>query len=829
MQRMTIVHAFFLIILLTIIARLLELQVIRGQEYHEAAQAQHFGGVVLPAKRGEILSRNSKTGESQILATNTTLDLIYVDPLITDNPTLIAEFLADILLTKEFHDACKAGLDTCPRELIKFYASAFDPVDDLARAQSGVLLEPIPVGGLPAGQAGIVPSNLPDHTEARRLFARDIERRISENRVTFVPLVYSATKTQMKEIRELDIPGITVDEQQKLIFANPEEMEQTRLDAVARRLAKPLQREQRELRQLLRSRPLRYVPVMRRLLPKLSFLVKEHQVKSLRETIVKRRTAATRDAAEKIIDPLRSIALIPEHWRFYPDTTLASHVVGFLNTNQEPQYGIERTFNPQLRGQEGLISTVSDPHGGQILTADQQIIDPKDGDSIVLTIDRSIQKEVEGILERAMERYKADSAQAIIMDPFTGRILAMVNTPLFDSNNYAEVYEKAPIEIDAEARRRIVSEIYHPVSNVRVVIGYLDDIFAPDGRARLSEKTRATLDEIEKDYDLRDYTRYYRYIGETLRREIFPTDTPNVWLMYRNLIGVGAYLNRSIQEIYEPGSVMKPVTMAIAIDQGELIPSDTYDDFKDVEVDEYTIRNALLVNYGTVTMTNCLEFSINTCMTYVSSKLGPKLFHRMLERFGFSHITGIELDDELPGELLPWRRWSETQLATISFGQGISGTPLQMIVASAALANGGKLIKPTIIDSVIHPDGTILQSETTIIDQVITQETSETMTAMLVSSVNKGYAQPAKVPGYRIAGKTGTSQIARPGGGYQTGTGSTIASFIGYAPVSHPRFIVLVKFDRPKQGIHGASTAAPIFKEIAAYLFQYYGIPPDER
>ncbi|MDD5623578.1 MAG: penicillin-binding transpeptidase domain-containing protein, partial [Candidatus Peribacteraceae bacterium] len=303
------------------------------------------------------------------------------------------------------------------------------------------------------------------------------------------------------------------------------------------------------------------------------------------------------------------------------------------------------------------------------------------------------------------------------------------------------------------------------------------------------------------------------------------------WLKFKNAIGVGAYLNRTVQAVYEPGSVLKPITMSIAVDQGEVTPNDIYDDNAPVKVDEYTIKNALEINYGKVTMTNCLEFSINTCMTSVSMKLGRKLFYRALDRFGFGHISGVELEDELPGEILPWKNWSNSLLATAAFGQGISSTPLQVAVAYGAIANGGKLMKPTIIDRILRNDGTVERTQPHVIDQVITPETSATLTAMLVSTAARGYGKSASVPGHRVAGKTGTSQIAGPGGRYETGTGSVVTSFGGFAPVDDPRFVILVKFDRPKaKGLElGVQSAAPVFKEIAAFLFQYYGIPPDEE
>jgi len=361
---------------------------------------------------------------------------------------------------------------------------------------------------------------------------------------------------------------------------------------------------------------------------------------------------------------------------------------------------------------------------------------------------------------------------------------------------------------------------------------YTNHIFSPEERASLTAETQKILSDLELKFDLHSLARYYTYVGENNRHEIFPTDIPGVWLKYKNSNGVGAYLNRTNQEINEPGAVMKPVTIAIALDQGEVSPNDEYLDKDPVKIDEtHDIYNNDKKFYGRVNMTNCIEFSINTCMTMISEKLGRKLFQRMIDRFGFGRVTNIELEDELSGEVLPWRKWPYALLLTASFGQGISSTPLQMITAFSALGNGGKLMQPSIIDSVVHPDGTVEKREPKMVDQVITESTSETITAMLVSSGDHGFAKAAKPKGYKIAGKTGTSQIAGPGGRYEAGTGATIATFAGYAPPSQPKFTVLVKLDRPRSNyiVHGATSAAPIFKDIATFLFKYYGIPPDEQ
>jgi len=741
--------------------------------------------------------------------------------------------MADTLLSQEFHDICSAGKDTCPRELIVFkespYAQAFDPLL-FAKTLSGTnLLEPLP-STLPT-QGSDAPEKA-TITEARRLFARDIERRISEKNMTFAPILYGANKVQMAAVANLHIQGVVVDVEQNLIFANPENVNQGDLGSSARKIGDALSMDIDKLEGMLRARPLRYVPIMRKLPPALSLKLKEAKLASLKATNAKKATAPTADAAEKIHDPLRGVALIQEHWRYYPDGTIGSHVIGFLNNNQEAQYGVERTFDVQLRGQEGLISTLSDPSGGQIPTADQTIVDPKDGDSVLITIDPFVQKEVERILNEGIKTYQADSGQAIVQDPYTGKIIAMANAPLFERNEYAGVYDQAPIYLPQGKIDGIVVEIIDPETNTRVVKDFANHIFNPETRSSLSAEIQKQLSDLELKFDLHSLARYYLYVGENNRHEIFPTDIPGVWLKYKNSIGVGAYLNRTIQEIYEPGSVMKPITMAIAIDQGEIVPSDTYEDEEPVKIDDlHFIYNNDKKFYGHVNMTNCIEFSINTCMTWIAEKLGKKLFERMIDRFGFGRITNVELEDELSGEVLPWRKWPHALLLTASFGQGISSTPLQMINAFSALGNGGKLMKPTIIDRIIHPDGTVEKNEPQIIDQVLTEQTSETITAILVGSGTTGFAKAATPKGYLIAGKTGTSQIAGPGGRYESGTGATIATFAGYAPPDRPRFTVLVKLDRPRSNyiVHGATSAAPLFKQISEFLFKYYGIPPDDQ
>ncbi len=840
-RRIIVVHCLFGCIVLIIVARLIELQIINRAFYQNKAQAQQIEGLSLPARRGEILSRNSKTGETSILATNTTLDLLYIDPkVITSGHADVASKLADILITKEVDTVCRSGLAECPAELMQYYQSAFDPLRGArqllaALSQSGSLLRPL---FEPVVNADVLaPPPVDDVVEIRRKFARSIEERITQKKVIFAPLVYGATKVQLAQTSTLNIPGVFVNIDQRLIYVDPQQVDQEKINDIAVALSPVLSKDAALLRNRLVRRDLRYVPIMGKLTPDMTRRIKALIAKSaLDNQKIVAELRRQRTGQKPPDDPYRSLALVPEHWRFYPDTKIASHVIGFItakvrgeNAIQEPQYGIERTFDAQLRGLEGRLASATDSFGGAIVSSDQKFVDPRDGSTIVLTIDRIIQSKVEQLLEAMIKKVDAESGQVIVMDPFTGRILAMANAPLFDSNMYTSVYEKEPIFIDpGKESTSIAAEVFDPVTNMRVALGYLHD-FDPENVQKLPQDVQAKIADLLKQYDLKSLMRYYLYVGEYNRREIFPTSMPSIWLKFKNNLGLGAYVNRNIQEMYEPGSVMKAVTMAIAIDQGEITPFDTYDDTGPIKIDKFIIKNALYKYYGHVTMVDCINWSINTCLTSVSKKLGRSLFYAELKKFGFGALTGIQLDNELPGVLQPLRDWNDVLLLTTAYGQGISVTPLQMITAYTALANGGKLMKPTIIDEIRHPDGTVDKTSPEAVGQVIKPETSATITSMLVNSGENGYANAGKPKNYRIAGKTGTSQIAGPGGKYETGTGSTTATFAGYAPVDHPKFIILVKLDRPKKDDFGSKSAAPLFRDIAQFLFDYYGIPPDEK
>lgn len=294
---------------------------------------------------------------------------------------------------------------------------------------------------------------------------------------------------------------------------------------------------------------------------------------------------------------------------------------------------------------------------------------------------------------------------------------------------------------------------------------------------------------------------------------------------YGNEEDLGVYANQAIFTPYEPGSIFKPITMAAGIDTGAVTPNTTYTDTGSVDVGwTRPIYNAAKKVFGTVTMIEALEESVNTAMVWVMRQTGQDQLKAYIEKFGFGTLTGIELNTEAPGTLASLERSGEVYSATAAFGQGITTTPLQIVAAYAALANDGKYMKPYIVARKEYADGTVEDIAPTFLRQVVTSETAKKISGMLVAVVEYGHGKRAGVPGYYIAGKTGTAQIAVNGVYSETAFNG---SFAGFGPVEDPQFAMVVKIENPKAGvIYAESTAAPLFGEIAKFLLTYHNIPP---
>lgn len=295
---------------------------------------------------------------------------------------------------------------------------------------------------------------------------------------------------------------------------------------------------------------------------------------------------------------------------------------------------------------------------------------------------------------------------------------------------------------------------------------------------------------------------------------------------YSEVAGIDIFLNDAVQKMFEPGSVFKPFTMAVALDTQKLSPTSEYTDKGYVRIGGYTIKNSNEKTYGQKTMTNVLELSINTGAVYMEEAAGHDLFREYIQRFGFGVWTEVDLQGEIPGDIRNVLSTSrDINFATASFGQGIAVTPIQLISAFSAFANGGNIMKPHVVKEIVTAAGDRTVITPVVVGSPISAKTAAQMTSVLVSVVENGYGKKAAVKGYKVAGKTGTAQIPDEGGGYSEDR--TIHSFIGYAPAYDPRFVVLIKVENP-QGINFASDSiAPLFSEIAEYILHYYAIPPD--
>ncbi|MBU1136806.1 penicillin-binding protein 2 [Patescibacteria group bacterium] len=309
--------------------------------------------------------------------------------------------------------------------------------------------------------------------------------------------------------------------------------------------------------------------------------------------------------------------------------------------------------------------------------------------------------------------------------------------------------------------------------------------------------------------------------GAILAMASRPAFNPNEYGKTEN---IDVFLNPSIQKVYELGSIFKPITMASGLDTDKVKPETTYYDEGRIQIKGSFIANVDGASYGKQTMTQVLEKSINTGAVFVQRAVGEKAFQDYIQNFGFSQPTGIDLVGEVGGDISNLFSGREINLATISFGQGITVTPLEMVNAIAAIANEGKLMRPYVVEKKIWPDGREEITQPQEIRQVISAPTAATLTKMLVSVVDNGYGKPARISNYSIAGKTGTAQIPDlQNGGYSE---ETIHSFVGFAPAFNPEFVILIKMDKPS-GIRFASdSVSPVFKKLASYLFGYLEIPP---
>ncbi|KKP87309.1 MAG: Peptidoglycan glycosyltransferase [Candidatus Roizmanbacteria bacterium GW2011_GWA2_35_8] len=284
------------------------------------------------------------------------------------------------------------------------------------------------------------------------------------------------------------------------------------------------------------------------------------------------------------------------------------------------------------------------------------------------------------------------------------------------------------------------------------------------------------------------------------------------------------FKNSAISDVVEPGSIFKPLIMAAAINEKKITPNSEMNEVGAIQVGEYSIKTWNDKYEGRISMTRILEKSSNVGMVWVGEKLGQEKLYSYMQKYGFGELTGIDLQGESPTYLKPKNNWYKIDFATATFGQGIGITPIQMIRAFAAIINGGNLMKPYLVEKIKSIDKVdVIKPK--VERKVISGLTSEIIKKMLVSTVENAEAKWDRPKGYKIGGKTGTAQIPIAG---IYDPSKTIASFIGFAPASKPKFVALVMLKEPGTSPWGSETAAPLFFEIAKELIVYYNIAPEQ-
>ena len=474
---------------------------------------------------------------------------------------------------------------------------------------------------------------------------------------------------------------------------------------------------------------------------------------------------------------LRGIKLEPDTKRYYPFSSLAAHLIGFVGTDNTGLSGIEYSFNKELTGTDGSILRLKNSVGTDMLLGGyEDYVDARNGRNLWLTVDASAQFFLEKHLKQAVEDYHIlNGAAGILMEPGTGAILAMASLGDFDLNDYQTVSAAAQSAIDA----------------------------AP-------AEERSTLLSAAQQKQWR---------------------------------------NKAISDTYEPGSTFKIITLAMALEEGIVTPESTFfcGGSMNVQGRGKPLKCWKHAGHGSQTLTEAVQHSCNVAFATIGLRTGEETFYRYCEDFGFfraspdksAALTG-KTGVSLPGESgsIWWSRHvfcnpeNYSQLAAASFGQTFNITPLQLITAVSACCNGGRLMKPYVVDKITDADGALIsETEPTAIRRVLSETTSSRVNAILeqvVCDTAHGTGKNAYVAGYRVAGKTGTSEkVAQDAAG---GKKEYIVSFIGYAPADDPKVVCLILMDTPANDtgiyISGGQMAAPVVGKVLADVLPVLGVEP---
>ena len=460
--------------------------------------------------------------------------------------------------------------------------------------------------------------------------------------------------------------------------------------------------------------------------------------------------------------------------RYYPNNSLASSIIGFTNYDNEGIYGLEAYYNDYLKGIDGLIAMAKDANGDAMPYDYENRYEASDGNSLVLTIDEVVQHYLEKNLETAISQHKvANRATGIVMNAKTGAIIAMATAPGYDLNNPSTLSEYDNQKLE-ELHQQLILD------------------YAAGSLTDQEEINKLIEEELEEK--------------EAEMREI-------------------QWKNKAVSELYFPGSVFKVITCASALEEEVIDLNSHFTCLAAYEVDGTKFHCWSAAGHGDVDLQSAITASCNPAFIQIGLKLGKKLFTSYFEAFGFTEKTGIDLPGEASPLYVPYERMGRVELASSSFGQTNKITPIQMICAYAAAVNGGYLVTPHVVDKIIDSSGNVIKTvDPAVKRQVISSETSELMRQITESIVTYNGGSNAYIAGYRIGGKSGTSEKLDQ---YGNNNMRYVGSFCAFTPANDPEYIMLVCVDEPLGGkYYGSMVAAPVVSAVFSECLEYLGVYP---
>lgn len=482
--------------------------------------------------------------------------------------------------------------------------------------------------------------------------------------------------------------------------------------------------------------------------------------------------------ADKIRElDLTGIEFTEDAKRYYPNGNLLCHVLGFTGKDGQGLEGLENILDDELSGTAGRVRSAKSAGNGEMPFKYETYEAASDGNGVILTIDKTIQQFAEKHLAIAYDENKlGNGAAAIVMNPKTAEILAMAVAPSYNLEEYSTIKDET-------------------------LLAQVDKLVETSAEEYREAQQRIEAGEPEKgDEDVKELTHDEAYSKILLK-------------MRRN---------KAVVDSYEPGSTFKALVAAAALEENVVSLSDTFNCPGYKIVEDRRIRCSKEEGHGTQTFVEGVMNSCNPVFMEVGARLGAAKFDKYFTAFGLKDKTGFLIPGESQGTHHELSGLGPVELATSSFGQTFTVTPLQMVCALSAVVNGGYLMEPHIVKSYTDSEGNVIENvDPVIVRRVISQETSDTMREILEKVVSEGGGKAAYVKGYRIGGKTGTSEKL------PRGNGLYVASFVGFAPVDDPEIVCLVILDEPMNGmIYGGQIAAPVASAIIADTLKYLGYEP---